>query len=141
MPNQRWPFPRYLDFLAAVRAIDYLRSQRESEEVPYGTPVHNNTILLQSTLSSASSGASGDRTVLPHHPITCTSKLYFEEDNTFRCEHAEVSADDPRTVAVVIHSMVLLLLEPAVTVPSDWKYKTPDQLRREWFEKYGEEWD
>ena len=108
--------------------------------MPYGTPVHNNTILLQSTLSSASSGASGDRTVIPHHPITCTSKLYFEEDNTFRCEHVTVEADDPRTQACVIHSLVLLLLEPAVTVGSEWVYKTPAQLEQEWFDKYGEEW-
>lgn len=64
---------------------------------------------LQSTLSAASSGLGAP--VVPHHPSTCTSVLFFHEDGTFECEHARVPAGDPRTQACVDHSIALLLIE------------------------------
>lgn len=70
------------------------------------------TAQLQSTLSAASS--TSDCPIQPHHPITCTSKLYYEEDGTFCCEHASAPPDDPRTQQCVIHSVALLLIELAM---------------------------
>lgn len=70
------------------------------------------TINLQSTLS-ASSANSPFPTVSPHHPITCVTELWFEEDNTFRCEHASAPSDDVRTQFCVDHSVALLLIELA----------------------------
>ena len=47
----------------------------------------------------------------PHHPITCTDKIYFDEHGTFACEHGEVPPDDERTKACLNHSLALLLIE------------------------------
>lgn len=97
--------------------------------------------MLQSTLSSASAGGANAEVVVPHHPITCTGPLNLDLDiRGFSCEHVMVNMDtDTRTKACCIHSLVLLVLEPAVTVGSDWKYKTPDELIEEWNKAHPEE--
>lgn len=69
---------------------------------------------LQSTVSASTSGVPTVPGIV-HHPITCTSKLYFEEDGRFACEHAEVPAGDERTQACLHHSMALLVIELGLT--------------------------
>lgn len=92
---------------------------------------------LQSTVSAATSGVPTEPGVI-HHPITCTSKLYYEEDGRFACEHAEVSPDDARTQACLHHSMALLVIELALEftgmdkLPFD-RY----QEQEEYYEKAG----
>ena len=46
---------------------------------------------LQATLS-LSSATGPDEPVVPHHPITCSSPLSYDEDGTFSCGHATVRA-------------------------------------------------
>lgn len=74
------------------------------------------TSQLQATIISVTS--TGDTTtsiVVPHHPITCkTGSLYYEEDGTFKCDHAEVPPDDLRTEQGIRHSLALLLIELAM---------------------------
>lgn len=67
---------------------------------------------LQSTIAAAT--ASGVPEVQPHHPITCGDKLYYEEDGTFRCEHASAPPDNVRSQQCVTHSLALLLIELAM---------------------------
>jgi hypothetical protein len=70
-------------------------------------------INLQATLSS-SSAMSQCPVIRPHHPITCSNgQLFYDEDNTFRCEHASVPSDDERTRHCIDHSIALLLIEIA----------------------------
>lgn len=69
---------------------------------------------LQATLSSATAmHYPPEETVLPHNPITCTSKLYYHEDGSFECEHSIAPPGDPRTQAALNHSMGCLLIELA----------------------------
>lgn len=70
-------------------------------------------IGFQSTLSATTMDSS-DTVVYPHAPITCHSKLRYNEDNSFECEHAKVGANDPRTNRAVRHSIAVLLIELAV---------------------------
>lgn len=70
-------------------------------------------INLQATLS-ASSAMTDPSPPAPHHPITCTTNLRFDEDGTFSCEHASVPPDDLRTRHCIDHSVALLLIETAV---------------------------
>lgn len=114
-----------------------MREEQQTDVSFYGTSIHNSAAQLQSTISAATSGVG--EAILPHHPITCSSILTFDEDNNFACDHALVPADDPRTQSCLNHSLVLLILEPAV-LNQDWKFKTIDQLEYEWFEKTGEVW-
>lgn len=72
----------------------------------------NSAPQLQSTIAAAT--ATGDTEVHPHHPITCTSKIYYEEDGTFRCEHASAPPDNVRTQQCLTHSLALLLIELAM---------------------------
>lgn len=51
---------------------------------------------------------------VPHHPITCQSKLYFNEDNSFGCEHVTVPPDNLRTKRALHHSIASLIIEEAV---------------------------
>lgn len=67
---------------------------------------------LQSTIAAAT--AAGHSDVLPHHPITCGDKIYYEEDGTFRCEHATSPPENVRSQQCVTHSMALLLIELAM---------------------------
>lgn len=103
-------------------------------------PIHNTTPMLQSTLSSATSGTDPKQTVLPHHPITCSGDLFVDLDvRGFSCEHVSVNMDtDSRTKSVLNHSMVLLVLEPAIS-NGDWQYKTPDELIEDWDKRHPEE--
>ncbi len=126
-----------LGFLCAWIISSCLDSLKRSD-MPYGGSIHNQATNLQSTISAATSGV-GD-SIVPHHPICCaTGSLYYDEDRTFSCDHAAVPPDDPRTQSALNHSMVLLILEPAI-MNQEWRYKTPDQLAYEWLEKTGEEW-
>lgn len=67
-------------------------------------------INLQATLSAASVTSEQH---YPHHPITCTGDLYYCEDGSFGCDHAEVGPEDERTVYCIQHSIALLLIEIA----------------------------
>jgi hypothetical protein len=67
---------------------------------------------LQSTIAAAT--ATGDTEVTPHHPIVCGGKIYYEEDGSFRCEHACAPPDNVRTQQCVTHSLALLLIELAM---------------------------
>lgn len=71
--------------------------------------VGSGTNQLQSTISASTS--TNDSNIHPHHPITCTSKLYYEEDGSFSCEHATAPPDDVRTKQCVTHSIALLIIE------------------------------
>jgi hypothetical protein len=66
---------------------------------------------LQATLSLSSATGPDENPVRPHHPITCSSPLRFEEDGTFACGHASVPPGDPRTQSCLDHTVALLLLE------------------------------
>ena len=66
---------------------------------------------LQATLSLSSATGPDEPGVRPHHPITCSSRLRFEEDGTFACGHAEVPPGDARTQSCLDHTIALLLLE------------------------------
>lgn len=72
-------------------------------------------ILLQQTLSSASSTHEPFHGG-PHHPITCTSKLYYEENDSFRCDHSEAAPNDNRTKQALNHSIAFLLIELAMSL-------------------------
>jgi hypothetical protein len=66
---------------------------------------------LQATLSLSSVTGPDEPIVKPHHPITCSSSLRYEEDGTFACGHASVPPDDARTQSCLDHTVALLLLE------------------------------
>lgn len=74
--------------------------------------VTSGTTQLQSTLAAAT--ASGTSDILPHHPITCTDAIFYDEDGTFRCKHATAPADNLRSQQCVTHSLALLLIELAM---------------------------
>jgi hypothetical protein len=66
---------------------------------------------LQATLSLSSATGPDEVAVRPHHPITCSSPLRFEDDGTFACSHASVPPGDARTQSCLDHTVALLLLE------------------------------
>ena len=67
---------------------------------------------LQSTLSSATAdGTLAGEIKGPHHPITCQSKLYLDEDNTMRCDHSSAPPKNPRNQAILDTSIALLLFQ------------------------------
>jgi hypothetical protein len=68
---------------------------------------------LQSTIAAATAAKMPD--LQPHHPITCTSNIYYDEDGTFRCDHASAPPDDVRNNQCVTHSIALLLIEIAMS--------------------------
>lgn len=74
----------------------------------FGGTNQNNS--LQSTLSAASTDSTLSP-VYPHHPLTCSDKLYFNEDNSFGCEHVTVPEDDPRTRFALKSSVATLIIE------------------------------
>lgn len=67
---------------------------------------------LQDTLAASSVVLGGERP-LPHHPITCSGHLAYQEDGTFACEHTQVGPDDERTQHSLNQSIAVLLLEEA----------------------------
>ena len=66
---------------------------------------------LQATLSLSSATGPDEEPVRPHHPITCSSPLRFEDDGSFACSHASVPPGDGRTQSCLDHPVALLLLE------------------------------
>lgn len=69
------------------------------------------TPMLQSTLATSSAG--GDQ-VYPHHPITCTGVLRYNDDDSFECDHTKVTAEDVRTKQCITHSIAIMIIEEAV---------------------------
>lgn len=72
--------------------------------------VPNSMFSLQSTLSSTSQSP---EIVRPHHPITCTGDLRYNEDNSTECDHCRVAPDDHRMGQVLNHTVAILLMECA----------------------------
>jgi hypothetical protein len=68
-------------------------------------------VNLQATLSASSALSLNEGPPDPHHPITCISRLSYDEDGNFSCEHASVPPDDVRTQYCLDHSVALLLIE------------------------------
>jgi hypothetical protein len=79
--------------------------------VNYLSPSSDGGINLQATLSASSAMSTADGAPLPHHPITCTGPLNFDEDGTFSCDHTAVPPGDVRTQYCIDHSIALLLIE------------------------------
>ncbi len=77
----------------------------------YITHAGDGSINLQATLSASSAMSPPEGISIPHHPITCTSPLHYEDDGTFGCEHATVPPGDVRTQFCIDHSIALLLIE------------------------------
>lgn len=78
--------------------------------------LYNQGVNLQSTLASGTADNSlvGEMTGI-HHPITCSAgNLYFDEDNTMRCDHSSAPADNPRNQAVLDASIAILIFQEAV---------------------------
>ncbi len=72
------------------------------------------SISLQTTISAATaSNHEGVAQILPHHPITCTAELFFDEEGCMYCTHAKAPQGDARTQASLNHSMAILILELA----------------------------
>lgn len=67
---------------------------------------------LQGTLSAATADTALFSEIKgPHHPITCSGKLYIEEDNSIRCEHSIAPSDNPRNQAILDATVAILLFE------------------------------
>ena len=64
---------------------------------------------LQATLSLSSATGPDEPIVMPHHPITCSSSLRYEEDGTFACGHASVPPGDGRTQSCLDHTVAPLV--------------------------------
>lgn len=81
-----------------------------------GYPVHNKsqTTQLQSTVSAATSDVDRENQTIPHHPITCTGSLAYNDDGSLACDHAKTEAGDRRTQACAVHSIALMLIELAM---------------------------
>jgi hypothetical protein len=79
--------------------------------VNYVTHGGDGGINLQATLSASSAMSPPEGAIIPHHPITCTSDLRFDDDGTFGCAHTEVPPGDLRTQFCIDHSIALLLIE------------------------------
>jgi hypothetical protein len=73
----------------------------------------NALVNLQATISAATAGQPDYEAVLPHHPITCTAGLFFDEEGELYCDHAKAPKGDKRTQSGLNHSMAILLLELA----------------------------
>lgn len=72
------------------------------------------SVNLQSTISAATAMSSeGVPIIMPHHPITCSAGLYFDEEGVLSCDHAKTEKGDSRTQAALHHSVAILLLECA----------------------------
>jgi hypothetical protein len=77
----------------------------------YITHAGDGSINLQATLSASSAMSPPEGVSIPHHPITCTGSLSYDDDGTFGCEHATVPPGDIRTQFCIDHSIALLLIE------------------------------
>lgn len=76
------------------------------------TDPRGNSLNLQSTIASATSMQyEGYVAPLPHHPITCSGGLYYDEEGVLSCEHTKTENGDIRTQASLNHSVAILILE------------------------------
>lgn len=66
---------------------------------------------LQPILSTSSAFVEGKDGVRPHHPVTCSDNLRYDDDGVLACDHAAVPVDDLRTRFCLHFSVSLLLLE------------------------------
>ena len=73
----------------------------------------NALVNLQATVSAATAGQAEYESVLPHHPITCTAGLFFDDEGELYCDHAKAPKGNKRTQACLNHSMAILLVELA----------------------------
>jgi len=71
-------------------------------------PGETSSFNLQSTLAASSALTSQ---IMGHHPISCKDDLWFHDDGTLACPHAQVEADDSRTQFCLDHSIAILLIE------------------------------
>lgn len=67
-------------------------------------------VNLQASLSAASAG-SASAAIVPHHPITCTGQLVYDEAGRFSCEHAMTEPGEERTLHCLNHTIALLIIE------------------------------
>lgn len=65
---------------------------------------------LQATIAAGTAGQT-DQVVLPHHPITCTSGLYYDDEGILSCDHAIAPFGNQRTQASLNHSVACLIIE------------------------------
>lgn len=80
----------------------------------YVAPDRDGSVNLQGTLSAATADVAVAGSIDgPHHPITCTGKLYVDEDNTVRCEHATAPPENIRNQAIFDVSIATLIFEEA----------------------------
>lgn len=78
----------------------------------YVAPNYQNGMNLQGTLSSSTADNSlAGELKGPHHPITCTTQLYLDEDNTIRCEHSTAPPDNPRNQAILDCTIAILIFQ------------------------------
>ena len=75
------------------------------------TESRDGAVNLQATLAASSATGTWEPFILPHHPITCTGSLTYDDDGSFSCEHSSVPPGDLRTQYCVDHSIALLLIE------------------------------
>ena len=66
---------------------------------------------LQPILSASSALIDTGEGVRPHHPVTCSGALSYDEFGTLACEHAVAPAEDRRTQFCLTYSLSLLLIE------------------------------
>ena len=81
----------------------------------YVQQTYKDGINLQATLSSATAEESLKGEIEGgHHPITCASTLYLDEDLTMRCEHSRAPASNPRNQAILDTSIAILIFQEAI---------------------------
>lgn len=68
-------------------------------------------IELQPLLAASSALVEAADDIRPHHPVTCSGPLRYDEACALGCDHASVPADDRRTQFCVTYSLSLLLIE------------------------------
>ncbi|HEV7864621.1 MAG TPA: hypothetical protein VGR20_18075 [Acidimicrobiia bacterium] len=66
---------------------------------------------LQPILSASSALADTGGEIRPHHPVTCSGPLSYDEAGTLACDHASAPTEDRRTQFCVTYSVSLLLIE------------------------------
>jgi hypothetical protein len=66
---------------------------------------------LQPILSSSSAFVETEDAVRPHHPVTCSDNLRYDDEGRLECDHASAPPDDLRTRFCLHYSVSLLLLE------------------------------
>lgn len=67
-------------------------------------------VNLQATISSSTTMGGDYQNPIPHHPITCSGGLYFDEEGALSCDHTK-DIKDARTQAACVHSLAILIIE------------------------------